>query len=62
MTSIGAMVKRIEGLAGTSDVTKWENDFIESIVGKTDHGRDTSYLTEKQLEIVQRIHNKHFAG
>lgn len=62
MKSIGAMIKHIEGLVGTSDVTRWESDFIVSIVGKTDHGQDTSYLTEKQLEVVQRIHNKHFAG
>ena len=62
MKSIGTMVKRIEGLVGTSDVTEWENNFIESVVEKTDCGNNTSRLTEKQLEVIQRIHNKHFAG
>ena len=62
MPSINAMVKRIEGLSGTNDVTEWEDDFIDSVVEKTDHGKDVSRLSDKQLETVQRIFNKHFAG
>lgn len=55
MVSIATMVKQIAGLAGTKDVTQWENDFIASIAR-----RNTS-LTEKQIEIVERIWRKHFA-
>ena len=62
MTTINTMVKRIGALAGTNDVSDWEDDFILSIVEKTDDGDDTTGLTEKQIEVIERIHRKHFAG
>lgn len=55
------MVKQIEGLHDTADVTPWENGFIESIVTKTRQGAHTTSLTEKQIEAVERIWKKHFA-
>jgi hypothetical protein len=61
--SIGTMIIRISGLHGTKDVTEWENDFIRSIVEKY-NARDKSKameLTQKQVEIIERIHDKHFA-
>lgn len=61
-TSIGVMIKRISGLSGTKDVTEWEDGFIESIVSKTNNGQDTTRLTEKQVEVIERIHGKHFGG
>lgn len=61
MISINAQIKRIAGLAGTKDVTPWESGFIDSIVTKTSDGKDVSRLTEKQIEHIERIHNKHFA-
>lgn len=62
MISIGTMIKRIAGLQGTKDVSDWENKFISSIDGMTNGGDETTRLTEKQVEIIERIHNKHFAG
>lgn len=62
MASIGIMIQRIEGLAGTKDVTQWESEFINSVVEKTFGGKQTVCLSAKQVEIVERIHNKHFAG
>lgn len=61
MTSLGTMIKRIEGLCGTKDVTDWETSFIASVVEKTLSGSRTTGLSEKQIEIIERIHNKHFA-
>ena len=61
MTSIGTMIKRIAGLQGTSDVSEWEDDFIGSIIDRTEGGKETTGLSAKQVEIVERIHNKHFA-
>lgn len=63
MTSIGTMIVRISGLHSTREVTEWENTFIRSIVDKF-NARDKSKameLTEKQIEIIERIHDKHFA-
>lgn len=61
MTSIGTMIKRIAGLQGTKDVSDWENKFIGSIAAMTNGGDETTSLSEKQVEVIERIHNKHFA-
>lgn len=60
--SIGTMIIRIGGL-GSSEVTDWEGTFIRSIVEKY-NARDKSKameLSDKQIDIIERIHNKHFA-
>ncbi len=62
MISIGTMIKRIEGLCGTKDVSEWESSFIASVVERTLSGARTTGLSAKQVEIVERIYNKHFAG
>lgn len=62
MTTINTMVKRCSGLIDTSDVSEWENDFLQSIVEKTDDGDDTTSLTERQITVLERIFSKHFAG
>lgn len=61
MNSIRTMIIRIAGL-GPCEVTTWENDFVRSVVELTDGGKDTTKLSAKQADIVQRIHDKHFAG
>lgn len=61
MTSINTMVKRISGLAGTNDVSDWEDDFILSIVEQTDEGDNTTSLTEKQITVIERIFRKNFS-
>ena len=59
--SINTMIMRISGLKDTTDVTPWENKFITDIVEKTNDGERTSHLSGKQVEIIERIHDKHFA-
>lgn len=61
MTSINTMVKRISGLAGTNDVSDWEDDFILSIVEQTDESDNTTSLTEKQITVIERIFRKNFS-
>lgn len=60
MTSIGTMIDRIDGLQGTDDISEWEDRFIHNIVDITKCGKDTTKLTAKQVETVERIHDKHF--
>lgn len=62
-TSICNMIVRISGLAGTKDVTDWEDNFIRSVYDKYLHRDKTKAmeLTAKQVEIIERIHDKHFA-
>lgn len=59
--SIGMMIRKISGLAGTNETSDFEDEFIESMERKTNNGKDTTALTEKQIGIVESIHKKHFA-
>ena len=61
MASINTMVKRCAGLIDTKDVSEWENSFLVSIQEKTKDGNDTRYLTEKQIDVLEKIFSKHFA-
>ena len=61
MKSLGQKIMQLDGLAGRHDTTAWEHDFIVSILEKTDTGRNTTALTEKQADAVERLWKKHFA-
>lgn len=60
MKSIGAKIDQIEGLLGTTDLSEWEDDFVTNVVKKTHGGEVTTGLSEKQIEIIDRIYKKHF--
>jgi hypothetical protein len=62
MASLNTMVKRVSGLADTRDVSQRENDFIKNIVRQTSDGDNTTSLTEKQVEWLEDLHDKHFGG
>lgn len=56
------MVKALAGPQDTDDVSDWENSFIASVLEKTAQGENTASLTEKQIDVIERIFNKHFSG
>ncbi len=58
--SIGSKIKMLSGLS-EQDVSAWEFGFIESICEGTRDGDRTSHLSERQIEIIDRIWLKHFA-
>jgi hypothetical protein len=59
--SVGAMIKQLDGLRGTGDLSEWEEDFVKSVVGWSKGGTATQWITERQIEVVERIYGKHFA-
>lgn len=62
MKSIGKMLEAITGLCGTKDVTAWEDEFIKSNAEKyAAANNDSSVLSSKVVEIIERIYNKNFA-
>lgn len=61
MKSVNVMVQQIAGLVSTKDVSGWESAFITNVVGQTHGGKETQLLTYEQVEVVQRIYDKHFA-
>lgn len=61
MTSLTTMVTQLCAMIGTPDLTEWEASFIDSIDDRTQGGKDTRGLSEKQVEKVQSIWARHFA-
>lgn len=61
MASLNTMVKRVSGLTD-NDTSEWERKFIASIVRQTNDGDNTTSLSEKQIESLERIFDKHFAA
>ena len=61
--SIAAMVEQIDGLRGTKDLTEWEESFVGTVVYKYYMAnKNTTVLSGKQVEIVERIWKKHFTA
>jgi hypothetical protein len=58
--ALHAKVAQLEGLLGTSDLTDWESGFVQSLVH---HGyaKDSTKMSEKQVEMLDRVWSKHFA-
>jgi hypothetical protein len=59
--SLAQKIKQCEGLIGTSDLSAWEAEFMQSVVDRSSGGADTTRLSAKQVEVVERIFGKHFA-
>ncbi len=60
MVSTNTMIRRLEGMLGTKDLSKWEQGFVETLVERLEAGQVTQ-LTERQVETLERLHGKHFA-
>jgi hypothetical protein len=61
IVSTNAMIRSLDGMLGTNNLSDWENGFVSSISESTLAGADTSRLTEKQLERLTELYRKHFA-
>ena len=60
MLSTSQMIDRLAGMVGTNDLSDWETRFVQSLIDRKKAGQVTS-LTERQLEVLERLHDKHFA-
>jgi hypothetical protein len=62
LVSIATMIEQLDGLRDTCDLTVWEQSFVTSILQRylTAH-KDTRMLSDKQVEVIERIYRKHFA-
>lgn len=61
MKSLGQKIAQLEGLIDTRDVSPWESGFLRSIIEKTGAGKNTTALTDRQVEVAERIWARHFA-
>lgn len=63
MISVGKMIEQLEELLGTKDLTDWETKFVKGITERyNSNGKRTVNFSIGQLEMVERIWEKHFAG
>lgn len=60
MVSTNQMIDRLAGMLGTKDLTAWETQFVERLVERKKAGEVTE-LSEKQIDVLDRLHSKHFA-
>lgn len=60
--SVASMIEQVSGMLGTDDLTDWESGFVESLIERIGERKDTTRLSTKQVEAVERIWRKHFAG
>ena len=61
MASTNTMLKQCAGLVDTKDVTNWQNGFLKSVLERSENGSRPDLLSEKQLEVLESIHSRHFA-
>jgi hypothetical protein len=59
--SISTQIIQLSGLIGTDDLNDWENDFLTDICEKTQDGKITGTLSDRQVTTIERIYKKHFA-
>lgn len=60
MKSLRAMIEQLSGLIGTKDVTAWEDGFLRNAVNFVRPGSQTTAMSPKQVETVERIYKKNF--
>lgn len=60
MTTLNIMVKRLVGLVGTTDLNAWEDSFVADLYKRTRQGDDTRPLTDRQIEVLERLFDRHF--
>ena len=62
LVSLGIKIEQLDGLRDTDDLSTWESGFVTSILERyLVAGRDTRMLTSKQVEVIERIWEKHFS-
>lgn len=60
--TVGTMIKQLAGLVGTKDLNDWESTFVRDMLDRTQRGKRTSPLSGSQVEKIEQIWKKHFAG
>lgn len=61
MKSIGQMLEMCDGLRDTTDISDWENGFLTGLLERYLLAKkSTSDFSDKQVEMIEHIYNKHF--
>lgn len=60
LVSTTTMIKRLEGMLDTRDLTDWEKSFVQTLVEAQQTGKVTQ-LTGAQIDKLDQLHGRHFA-
>jgi len=60
MKTLVVEIGQIDG-SMTTKLTPWENEFLTNIVDRLPQNKDTRGYSRKQVEIIERIWQQHFA-
>lgn len=62
LRSIDQKLSDLEALSEESDLSEWENDFVNSLSAKVQANcGSTTCLTEKQVDKLEEVWLKHFS-
>lgn len=59
--SVGEQLRTLARQLGGKDLSEWEADFVRSCMERSNGGADTTRLSERQVEKIESIWEKHFA-
>lgn len=59
--STNTKVEQLRAMLGSRDLTDWEQGFVQNVSDNFAKNKSSASLTDRQLEIVDRIWGKHFA-
>ena len=60
--TVGTMIRQLAGMVDTKDLSKWESTFVSDMVDRSARGSQTAHLSSSQVEKIEQIWKKHFAG
>ncbi len=60
LVSTTTMIKRLEGMLDTRDLSDWEKSFVRSLVEAQQAGKVTQ-LSGAQVDKLDQLHGRHFA-
>lgn len=61
--SIGTMIEQVGGLSYPDQLTAFENGFVQVIIKRYhEEKKDTRWMSETHIEIIDSIWRKHFAA
>lgn len=62
VASTNNMLKQVHGCLGTKDLNDWEEGFVKSLWERSQEAKRPDLLTPKQVERLEELWKKHFAG
>jgi hypothetical protein len=60
MISVNQMVRDLESMLDSWKLSDWDANFIATVSKQSEGGKDTSQLSDRQLELIDDMHKKHF--